>query len=88
MRISITVNGRCSGQCHAFLTVTARRENSALIGSRDVVLTMDEILGVEPAAFLDNLPLLLRSFLLEQGYTKATPLATLKSAIEAKEFRI
>lgn len=88
MKLSIAVNGRCAGGNHVHLTVTARRENDALIGAYPVTITAEQLFDIEVEDFIQSLPILIRGYLREQGYTRQTPLGTLRTAIESKVFRL
>jgi hypothetical protein len=88
VKLSIAVNGRCSGGNHVHLTVTARREDDSLIGAYPVTLTAEQLFDIEVDDFLQALPVLIRGYLREQGYTRSTPLGTLRTAIESKVFRL
>lgn len=88
MKLSVAFNSRCSGGNHLHLTVTARRENDALIGSYPVTLTAEQLLDADVDDFVEALPVLIRGYLRELGYTRQTPLTTLRTAIESRVFRL
>lgn len=83
MNLEITVNGACSPNGgHVFLTVTKN-------GTQSKNITLEKAdFFFEPEEYETVLATLLRSFLKEQGFTKNTPLSQLKTAIEAKVFKL
>lgn len=86
VRTSIAVTGRCAGLNHVHLTITARNDSNVIIGTKNITWTPDDIFGIEPGEFLDRLPNMVRSHLLEQGATRQTPFAQIKTLIESKVF--
>ena len=70
------------------LTVTAKRENDTLIGTYQVTTTAEQLFDVEVDDFIQAIPVLIRGLLRELGYTRATPLGQIRTAIESKVFRL
>lgn len=81
MDLAIKIDGVCGGGGHIFLTVTEKGQNRKLVLNR-------RDLHIEPDGSQRALVASIRSFIKEQGFTQATPLNQLKTAIEAKVFKL
>lgn len=88
MKLTVILNSRCAGNNHVHATVTARRENDTLIGTYPLVITADELFDADVEDFIRALPVLIRGLIRELGYTRATPLAQIRNAIESKVFSL
>lgn len=88
MKLSVAINSRCPGNSHVHTTVTANRENDTLIGTYPLVITADELFDADVDDFIKALPVLIRGLLRELGYSRATPIAQIRTAIESKVFRL
>ena len=87
-KISLVFVSRCTGGDHYKFTATVSSEANAVLLTTPIVLTMDQMLGVDPSDAISQIPYLLRQLFLEGGYNRLTPLGTLRTAIEAKVFRV
>ena len=82
MELSIHLNSTCNGGGHVHLTVTKDGGTS-----RQFVLERNDFF-YEPDEYETVLATLIRGVLQRNGFTKATPLAQVKAAIETEVFRL
>lgn len=88
MKLSAVVNSRCAGTNHVHFTITANSENDTLIGVYPLVLTSEQLFNDDVENISSAFVILARGLMRELGYTSATPITLVRTAVETKVFRV